>query len=131
MTAVVARPTTDEIDDPKVTHADIGWEGRVATANMEHVDVPGDVFSPEYLGRVLVQSYWDLGADIRKWWMHYVEVYPDSEDGLVTDSGTADWVYIGAARFLVMLRKETDGWSAAFSLWSDDPADAEFQKVGV
>ena len=131
MTAVVARPTTDEIDDPRVSRADVGWEGRLASADMEHIDVDDDVFSPQYLGRVLVQSYWDLGADIRKWWMHYVEVHPDNEDGIVTDSGTADWVYIGAPRFLIILRRETEGWSAAFSLWSDDPADAEFNPVNV
>jgi hypothetical protein len=126
MNAVVAMPTTPEIDDPYSGAVALRWVGQPVDAEGEiHVDDP---FIPEIFGRLLVDTYWELDADIEAWWDLFVTgnrfPCPPTED-----SGTSNWVYVGTARFLIIFHYIHDGWEMAKLVWSDDPAYANFELV--
>lgn len=126
VTAIVAKPTSSSIDDPRQKQIDIAWIGQRVTADGHLIQF--DPMSPEILGRQLVDAYWQHDANIEHWWDMFI-TGEHIIDPPTNDSGDAEWVYIGASRSFIVLRHQEDGWSVGQCLWSDDPATIQYQLI--
>lgn len=119
---LVARPVdpTRHIETGEVT----GWEGNVLmTPRLRYG-------SPDFFGLKLVETYWELDANIDDWWeawtadipgaTHVVEYWPEVEPW--------DWVYVGTAMGLAVLTRHPT-WRVGTVRWDENVTTVELEEV--